>query len=152
MRVWISIVFAMFLASCTSASDSNDPPDPGPDPQGPGDPGPGMDDDDDSSEQPGTPDAAFTGGPSPDAAVAGPLCAEPGATGNSKGVGEYCTAGGGECDDNDGATYCTIDYQDGAPPFCTMVCFGDSTCAEGASCESDGGSLSGCTPSCLVAP
>ena len=78
-------------------------------------------------------------------------CAAPGAVGNAGGVGEYCTEGGGECDDNDSATYCTIDYRSDAPPFCTMPCFGGDECGEGASCTDDGGGgLKGCVPDCVT--
>jgi len=135
------------LSAC--AGDSGD------DPTGPVDDGDGDDGDDDGSgdgddgdgdgdgdgDDPGAPDG---GGPIEEA------CAAPGAVGNAEGVGEYCTAGGGECDDNDGATYCTIDYEDGAPPFCTKPCFGDGECGDSASCESNGGPLSGCTPTCVL--
>ena len=103
--------------------------------------GDGMDDDDgDGGDEAGSPD----GGATEEA------CAEPGAIGNAGGVGEYCTAGGGECDDNDAATYCTIDYQDGAPPFCTMPCFGADECGEDATCADDGGPLMGCAPTCVA--
>lgn len=134
------------LAAC--ASDSGDDP-PGPvedgddddgDDDGDGDGDDDDDGDDDGGDEPGAPD----GGTTEEA------CAEPGALGNAGGVGEYCTAGGGECDDNDGATYCTIDYQDGAPPFCTMPCFGADDCGEDATCADDGGPLMGCAPLCVT--
>ena len=57
----------------------------------------------------------------PDAGTDQAACAAPGAVGNEQGVGEYCTPGGGECDDNDGAGLCTVDYQSDAPPFCTEI-------------------------------
>jgi hypothetical protein len=132
MRVWNCIVFAMFVAACTSSSDPGDPPDPGPDPQVPGSGDAGAD------QQPPAP------------APSGTPCAEPGAVGNAGGVGEYCTPGGGECDDNESATYCTVDFREDAPPFCTILCFSDGACGEDAVCASDGGSgPKGCAPTCL---
>ncbi len=87
----------------------------------------------------------------PDGGTPAQACAAPGAVGNAGGVGEYCTEGGGECDDNDSATYCTVDYQSDAPPFCTMPCFSADACGENASCTDDGGGgLKGCVPSCVT--
>jgi hypothetical protein len=81
----------------------------------------------------------------------GAVCAEPGAMGNEKGVGKYCTPGGNECSGNGDATLCTVDFEASAPPFCTMICFSPGDCGSSATCESMGG-LSGCAPACLTAP
>lgn len=134
------------LAACATDSGDDPPPvddgnDDGDGDDGDGDDGDGDgDDDDDGGDSPGSPD----GGTTEEA------CASPGAVGNAGGVGEYCTAGGGECDDNDEATYCTVDYQDGAPPFCTMPCFGADECGDEATCADDGGPLMGCAPLCVT--
>ena len=134
------------LAACASDSGDDPPPvddgsDDGDGDDGDGDDGDGDDGgDDDGGDEAGAPD----GGSTEEA------CASPGAIGNAGGVGEYCTPGGGECDDNDGATYCTVDYQDGAPPFCTMPCFGADECGEDATCADDGGPLMGCAPLCVT--
>jgi hypothetical protein len=77
-------------------------------------------------------------------------CAEPGALGNEFGVGEYCTRVGGECNDNEGALFCTADYGK-APTFCTKPCATAGQCGANAVCigELDGGSM-GCVPSCVL--
>ena len=83
----------------------------------------------------------------PDADTAN-LCAEPGAVGNSDGVGKYCQSS----DDCTGqsAGICTISQQPDAPPFCTKVCFGfGDECGDNATCEGDG-TLKGCTPACIT--
>lgn len=96
------------------------------------------------SAEPTTPDAV------PAATVdAAPACAEPGAPGNAKGVGKYCTKGGGECQGNGSATMCTVDFDDSAPPFCTMFCLGDGDCGDLATCEGEGFQM-GCTPTCVT--
>lgn len=77
--------------------------------------------------------------------------------GNDRHVGEYCTRGGGECDDNNAATtgnaiICTVDFDETAPAFCTKPCQQDSQCGTGATCQMqpDGGGQSGCVPNqCL---
>jgi len=133
------------LAACVGDS-GDDPPGPvddGDDGVDPGDDNGGGDsgDGDDGGDAPDTPDGGVTA----------EACAAPGAIGNAGGVGEYCTAGGGECDDNDDATYCTVDYQSDAPPFCTMPCFSADACGEDASCTDDGGGgLKGCVPLCVT--
>ena len=133
------------LAACATDSGDDPPPvddgnDDGDGDDGDGDDGDGDDGDDDGGDNPGAPDSGTTE----------EACASPGAVGNAGGVGEYCTAGGGECDDNDAATYCTVDYQDGAPPFCTMPCFGADECGDDATCADDGGPLMGCAPLCVT--
>ena len=129
----------LLLAACVGDSGDDPPPvDDGDD----GDDGSGGDNGGDDGDAPGTPD----GGGTPTQA-----CAAPGAIGNAGGVGEYCTEGGGECDDNESATYCTVDYQSDAPPFCTMPCFSADACGEDASCTDDGGGgLKGCVPLCVT--
>jgi hypothetical protein len=142
-----SLITLTIPTGCASdTDDSNGPIDDGSDDgnddgsgDGTGD-GSGGDDGGDGGDEAGAPD----GGATEEA------CAAPGAIGNAGGVGEYCTAGGGECDDNDAATYCTVDYQDGAPPFCTMPCFGPDECGEDATCADDGGPLKGCAPTCVT--
>lgn len=90
----------------------------------------------------------------PQACEGGTGCGEPCATGNSFGVGRFCTPGGGECSQNpDGlAPFCTVDFSADAPPFCTRPCAaGDdlAMCGEDAMCIDQGGQL-GCVPvACL---
>lgn len=67
-------------------------------------------------------------------------CVPCGAQGNELHVGEYCTKGGGECDDNGigkNAVLCAIDFRDDAPPFCTRACRFNSDCGSGAVCTGD---------------
>ena len=94
--------------------------------------------DDDSSA-----DAACQGGSG---------CGEPCATGNSFGVGRFCTEGGGECGDtpNRNAPFCTVDFDPSAPAFCTRPCEPGNDlemCGEDATCtsETEGGDT-GCIP------
>ena len=64
---------------------------------------------------------------------------------NSKGVGRFCTAGGGECNQN-GAPFifCTVDYVSGAPAYCTGPCSKDADCGENADCSGSGMGGRGC--------
>lgn len=144
-----SLTLSLALAACVG--DGVDTPDPD---DGTGVPDMGNGDDGDDGGDDGSGGGSGGGGSgSPDGGGGSPgaLCAAPGAVGNAEGVGEYCTPGGGECDDNEGATYCTVDYEEGAPPFCTTPCFGDDDCGEGASCESqEGEPLDGCVPACVI--
>ena len=81
-------------------------------------------------------------------ASTGDLCAEPGAVGNSMGVGKYCQSDA-DCS-GQAAGLCTVVQQSDAPPFCTKVCFGaGDECGPDASCEGDG-LLRGCAPKCLL--
>ena len=82
----------------------------------------------------------------PDTAV----CDDPCATGNSFGVGMYCTAGGGECADTPDrlAPFCTVDFDETAPAFCTRPCEPGNDlemCGEDAVCTGQGGDT-GCVP------
>lgn len=86
-------------------------------------------------------------------------CGKPGDTGNSKGVGKYCTdSGGSECRSNSLATICSSlgDTVKRKTTFCTIPC--DVTmvgyCGENASCTLDTASgQHGCTPdSCTANP
>ncbi len=89
-----------------------------------------------------------------DAACAGGSgCGEPCATGNSYGVGMYCTVGGGECANTPGrmAPFCTVDNEPTADAFCTRPCDPNADpvaqCGEDALCTNGGGSgPSGCLP------
>ena len=61
--------------------------------------------------------------------------------GNELGVGQPCTAGGGECNrwfDVDGAFFCTIDFI-AAPELrmCTRPCANASDCGSDAVCQGD---------------
>ena len=85
------------------------------------------------------------------APIVAPPCAAPGAPGNSKGVGEYCTRGGGECSDNSDAFVCVVDIRPDDQPICVMSCSTDEGCGEDARCagETDDGPK-GCVPSCML--
>jgi hypothetical protein len=83
--------------------------------------------------------ASGTGTPT----IPGPPCAEPGATGNEKGVGKICSDGGGEC--GGGAPLCLADYADGDfANYCTLICQSDADCGSGAVCL--GPSTKACVP------
>lgn len=77
-------------------------------------------------------------------------CVPPGAEGNSKGVGKYCTRGGFQCPAFGFAKFCTVDFQADAPPFCTNQCGSDDDCGEDAVCTSDDSGRFGCTPTACV--
>lgn len=142
----LSLLVALATLSLSAcATDSGDDPPPVDDGNDDGD----GDDEDGDDDDGGDDDGGDNSG-SPDGGTTEEACASPGALGNAGGVGEYCTPGGGECDDNDEATYCTVDYQDGAPPFCTMPCFGADECGDDATCADDGGPLMGCAPLCVT--
>jgi hypothetical protein len=85
-----------------------------------------------------------------DGCEGGAGCGEPCAPGNDFGVGMYCTPGGGECGDTPDrlAPFCTVDFDDTAPAFCTRPCEpGDdlAMCGEDAVCTGQGGDT-GCVP------
>ena len=74
------------------------------------------------------------------------VCGHPGDTGNSLGVGQYCTKLT-DCTANPKATLCTTLGSDNAY-FCTMTCGGPDLggeCGESASCQCAGGQC-GCFP------
>lgn len=72
-------------------------------------------------------------------------CAQPGDKGNDKGVGEYCTPGGGECANFPDANVCLADlFQD--QWFCThLSCTTDAECGTAAHCDMESGG-SACVP------
>src|SRR5690349_3733218 len=126
MRARLGLLFSLTLSLALAAcvGDGVDTPDPD-DGTGMPDMGGGGGDDGSGGGDDGSGGGSGGGGAgSPDGGGGSPgaLCAAPGAVGNAEGVGEYCTPGGGECDDNEDATYCTVDYEEGAPPFCTTPC------------------------------
>jgi hypothetical protein len=59
--------------------------------------------------------------------------------GNSLGVGQPCTAGGGECTGNDvHALFCTIDQvPDAELHMCTGPCIANEDCGDDAVCQGD---------------
>jgi hypothetical protein len=75
------------------------------------------------------------------------LCGHPGDTGNSLGVGKYCTSLG-DCTSNTKATLCSILGSDNTY-FCTFACSGtadlSTECGENATCQCQGGQC-GCFP------
>lgn len=81
------------------------------------------------------------------------LCGLPCDQGNDIGVGEYCSPGGSECDDNAGANTCSAALN-GSLVFnsyvCTRVCDAATGCGDAASCLcmklTDGGEICGCVP------
>jgi hypothetical protein len=87
-------------------------------------------------------------------------CGAPCDAGNDLGVGEYCTANGGQCDDNASATTCSalLNGQLIVTSYiCTLVCDETTVCGPGASCRCplfrDGGQICGCIPdACEIPP
>ncbi len=76
-------------------------------------------------------------------------------TGNELHVGQYCTRGGGECDNNvgidgGGAVFCSVDFdRDAGLAFCTKQCEINANCGSAAVCTSgttNPNKLRGCTP------
>jgi len=62
--------------------------------------------------------------------------------GNERGVGQPCTAGGGECNDflniDGGAAICTVDFvADADLHMCTRPCADDTDCGTDAVCQGD---------------
>ncbi len=103
----------------------------------------------------GTPDAA---GPNPSCETYGhdasANCVQPCNPGNELRVGEFCTAGGPQCDDNleaglNFAFICTSTVQADSDGFCTRSCMQDSQCGTNAVCRGDpgqDGGQKGCVP------
>ena len=77
-------------------------------------------------------------------------CLDPCALGNDKGVGKYCTPGGGECNANSGVggfIFCTKDYEPAENiQYCTGPCQTDADCGTGAYCSGSGSGSKGCEP------
>jgi hypothetical protein len=79
--------------------------------------------------------------------ISGPPCAKDGDAGNDKGVGQFCTKGGGECEGNDFASFCLNDLVSGEfGNFCSGSCKEDGDCGEGATCQGSG-DRKACIPS-----
>lgn len=151
-RVWLlcSLITLTAPAFVACSSDSGSPTGGGGGDDGTGGGGSGGGGDNGGGGSGGV-DAGGGGGMNtPDGGSDQAACAAPGAVGNEQGVGEYCTPGGGECDDNDGAGICTVDFQSDAPPFCTEICFSDDDCGSDSVCTDNGGGPKGCVPSCVV--
>ena len=78
----------------------------------------------------------------------------PGAPGNEKHVGMYCTLHGNQCSKNPHgtATACAIDYDKRGGNYCMQIfCKDDAQCGEGAVCHGDPGGLAkACVPSGCV--
>jgi hypothetical protein len=89
----------------------------------------------DSGGHTSTPDAPMTTG-----------CTQPGQMGNAVGVGEFCTKGGGQCRDNNGAIFCTVDYVMTEDWYCTALCTSDNDCGDNAYCSGSGMGGRGCIP------
>jgi len=85
-----------------------------------------------------------------DAACTADGCKNPCAVGNDKGVGRYCTPGGGECNANSnlgGFIFCTKDYEPAEDvQYCTGPCTKDSDCGQNAYCTGAGQGGRGCIP------
>ena len=66
-------------------------------------------------------------------------CVKPCDEGNERKVGEFCSKGGGECEDNfeQGAIFCTVDNDDTTDSFCTKPCEQDLQCGANARCSGD---------------
>ena len=72
-------------------------------------------------------------------------CVSEGTLGNALGVGEICTASGGECADNEQAKMCLAVF-DARANFCSFLgCSTDEECGQGALCLAQGPS-SACVP------
>ncbi len=83
-------------------------------------------------------------------------CGQKGDTGNSKGVGKFCTVQA-DCSGTPSSTLCAAAYEPAKRSyFCTIACSGTSdttTCGENATCTQDSSNpgLYGCVPnSCLA--
>lgn len=85
-------------------------------------------------------------------------CGYPGDTGNSKGVGRYCTSNTDPACRSSGLPANICSTAEGNPNrptfFCTMACSGDTdttSCGENAKCTKNSSGLYGCVPqSCLT--
>ena len=72
-------------------------------------------------------------------------CVEADAQGNALGVGEACTASGGECANNEQAKMCLVAF-DPRANFCSFLgCDADEECGAGAACVAQG-PTSACVP------
>jgi len=72
-------------------------------------------------------------------------CVKPGDEGNALGVGRYCTAGGGECEDTAEPTLCLAEFEADATYCSVILCQDDSVCGDGATCVHEGPG-SACVP------
>jgi hypothetical protein len=80
----------------------------------------------------------------------GTPCAKMGDTGNEKGVGKFCSKGGGECMGE--ASLCLADLVTSAfANFCTKLCNGDADCGSDAKCQGSG-AQKGCIPVACLGP
>ncbi len=80
------------------------------------------------------------------------LCGRPGDTGNSLGVGRFCSEQS-DCRNNGKALLCTA-VADQERFFCTMVCAGDGgadACGESAACACQPGACA-CVPKLCLGP
>lgn len=79
-----------------------------------------------------------------------PGCGAVGDAGNEKGVGKYCTKGGGQCGGT-GSPFCSADLDGTASGLCSKQCSTDTDCGAGAYCFQD--TLGkGCKPMACDAP
>lgn len=76
-------------------------------------------------------------------AAPGDLCIRPCDTGNSRGVGKYCTTTK-DCEGNQSAVFCAA-TADPTSPFCTKPCTDDTSCGPEAKCMGDSRGM-GCVP------
>ena len=80
-----------------------------------------------------------------DGSEAGEGCMSPGAEGNEKGVGKFCTQGGTECEGTPEPTLCLAEFDDTANYCSIILCSDDEECGAGAKCVfADAGSA--CLP------
>ena len=62
-------------------------------------------------------------------------CVPEDAPGNQLGVGEYCEAGGDQCDDNELAIFCSLDFDpNDSMAGCTAPCTLDDDCGPASFC------------------
>jgi hypothetical protein len=76
------------------------------------------------------------GGPA-DAGVDGANCVAPGSTGNTQGIGAYCSVDAGCPEVPDASLICTAAVSVTPPNahFCTAICTQDSDCGPGSYCS-----------------
>jgi hypothetical protein len=90
----------------------------------------------------------WDGGPHP---TPGECQPDPEGTGNSKGVGAYCSSGGSQCASQSFANLCAVELDPRGGNFCIHVpCQDHDQCGEGACCIGMGSPIKACIPAGCV--